>query len=140
MLAGALLLGWTLALSVVDIRAHRLPNVLTLPGAAIILAVCALCGRWSEAATGGVALAGRYCVVHLANPASMGAGDVKLALGLGALTAACGPQTWLLGALGAPIVTAVVGVASLARGRGGAVPHGPSMCVASLVAVAVALA
>ena len=37
----------------------------------------------------------------------MGAGDVKLALGLGALTGAFGPDVWLLGALGAPVLTAL---------------------------------
>ena len=65
----------------------------------------------------------------------MGAGDVKLALGLGALTGAFGADVWLLGAVGAPALTALFGL--LARVR--TLPHGPSMCVASLAAAALAV-
>ncbi|COW01440.1 Conserved membrane protein of uncharacterised function [Mycobacterium tuberculosis] len=62
-----------------------------------------------------------YLLVHLALPAAMGAGDVKLAIGLAAplLTAVCG------------VMVTPWGVRTL--------PHGPSMCVASLGAVGLAL-
>ena len=90
-------------------------------------------GRGWPALAGSVALAGLYLVVHLAAPAAMGAGDVKLALGLGALTGAFGVDVWALAALAAPLLTALVG---LARRRGGPLPHGPAMCLASLGAVA----
>jgi leader peptidase (prepilin peptidase)/N-methyltransferase len=43
------------------------------------------------------------------------------------------------GALGAPLLTAVAGVITAARRRGALVPHGPSMCVASLAAVGLAV-
>ncbi|MCV7226925.1 prepilin peptidase [Mycolicibacterium komossense] len=119
-------------LSVVDVRDRRLPNVLTLPGAVVILVVAAVCGRGLPALIGAAALGGAYLVVHLVAPAAMGAGDVKLALGLGALTAALGTEVWALAALGAPLVTVVWGV--LARLR--TVPHGPSMCLATTAAVA----
>ncbi len=36
----------------------------------------------------------------------MGAGDVKLAIGIGALTGAFGVDVWALAALGAPLLTA----------------------------------
>lgn len=125
-------LGWMATLSVVDVRDRRLPNVLTLPGAVVILVVAAVCGRGLPALIGAAALGGAYLVVHLVAPAAMGAGDVKLALGLGALTAALGTEVWALAALGAPLVTVVWGV--LARLR--TVPHGPSMCLATTAAVA----
>ena len=64
----------------------------------------------------------------------MGAGDVKLAIGVGALTGAFGPDVWLLAALAAPLLTALWAVA-LASAAGSAVPHGPSMCVAAAAAV-----
>ena len=72
----------------------------------------------------------------------MGAGDVKLAVGLGALTGCFGAGVWFVAAVGAPLLTAVVG--ALARLRGGAdgtatVPHGPSMCLASAAGVGLAL-
>jgi leader peptidase (prepilin peptidase)/N-methyltransferase len=124
-------LSWMAALSVVDIRQRRLPNRLTLPGALVILAVATAGGRGGPALIGAAALAGAYLVVHLMAPAAMGAGDVKLALGLGALTAALGSEVWALAALGAPLVTVVWAVVARAR----TVPHGPSMCLATLLAI-----
>ena len=132
---GGAVTGWALALSVHDIRERRLPNPLTLTGAAVILAGAAACGRWPGAPAGSLALAGLYLVVHLCSPAAMGAGDVKLAVGLGAFTGAFGVGVWALAAFGAPVFTAVLGMVSAVRGRGGVVPHGPSMCAASLAAV-----
>ena len=55
---------------------------------------------------GAVALFAVYAVVHLVSPAAMGAGDVKLAIGIGALTGTFGGDVWLLAALGAPVLTA----------------------------------
>lgn len=130
----AVVLVWAMALSVVDIRQRRLPNTLTLPGAAAVLAVAAAAGRGLPALYGALGLAALYLLVHLVAPAGLGAGDVKLAVGLGALTGAFGPEVWLLAALGAPLITALCGVV----GRVRTLPHGPSMCVASLAAVALA--
>ena len=68
--------------------------------------------------------------------AAMGGGDVKLALGLGALTGMCGADVWVLAAIGAPLLTAGYAVLVLLRRNGRTVPHGPSMCLASAAAVA----
>lgn len=134
-LACAAVLVWAAALTLHDVRRRRLPNALTLPGAVVILAVAAVGGRWPAALCGALALAAPYLAVHLLAPGAMGAGDVKLALGLGALTGAFGADVWLLGAFGAPVLTVLFGL--LARVR--TLPHGPSMCVASLAAVALAV-
>ena len=48
MAAGVVLL-WMGALSVYDIRQRRLPNLLTLPGAAAILLGAIVGGRWLPA-------------------------------------------------------------------------------------------
>ncbi len=125
--AAAAILAWMTALCVADLRDRRLPNALTLPGAAAIAVVAGCCGRGLPAVLGALALAGAYLVVHLAAPRGMGAGDVKLALGTGALTGAFGAEVWFLGALGAPLLTLAVAVV----GRRRVVPHGPSMCLAS---------
>jgi leader peptidase (prepilin peptidase) / N-methyltransferase len=69
----------------------------------------------------------------------MGAGDVKLALGLGALTGCFGLQVWLLAAMGAPVLTAAIGAVARLGWSAMKVPHGPSMCLASASAVALAL-
>jgi len=132
-------IAWSVALSVIDMRQRRLPNALTLTGAAVILAAAALGGRGSPALLGAAALGGMYLVVHLVNPAGMGGGDVKLALGTGALTGALGVDVWVLAALAAPLLTAVLGTVWALCRRGRSVPHGPSMCATSLAAAAVAV-
>ena len=137
MLVAAVVL-WTSALSCYDLRQRRLPNWLTLPGAAIVLSVALATGRGVPAMSGAVALAGVYLLVHLAAPAAMGAGDVKLALGLGALTGCFGPDVWLVAALGAPLLTAVAGLIAWIGWSAATVPHGPSMCVASAAALGLA--
>jgi leader peptidase (prepilin peptidase)/N-methyltransferase len=134
--AGVCVLAWFTALSAYDIRQRRLPNWLTLPGGVIVLAVAALCGSGMGALAGAAALALLYLVIHLVVPAGMGAGDVKLAIGVGALTSAFGFDSWVLAALGAPILTALWAVIAMACGSRAAVPHGPSMCVAAVAAVA----
>src|SRR5215475_11064895 len=136
--AGACVLAWLTALSVFDIRERRLPNWLTLPGAVAVLAVAAAAGRGVPAVLGAVGLAGLYLVVHLIAPPAMGAGDVKLAMGVGALTGAFGFDVWALAAVGAPLLTAIWALVALVR-RQPTVPHGPSMCVAALVATALAV-
>lgn len=134
MLAAAVL-AWMGVLCVCDVRQRRLPNWLTLPGAGVILLFAGLAGRGVPALAGAAALAGVYLLVHLALPAAMGAGDVKLAIGLGGLTGCFGVEVWFLAALAAPLLTAVCGVMVTVR----TLPHGPSMCVASLGAVGLAL-
>jgi leader peptidase (prepilin peptidase)/N-methyltransferase len=79
-----------------------------------------------------------YLLVHLASPAAMGAGDVKLAIGLGGLAGCFGVGVWFLAALAAPLLTALWGVAVLPRGVR-TVPHGPSMCLATAGAAGLAL-
>ncbi|HYB38109.1 MAG TPA: A24 family peptidase [Mycobacterium sp.] len=137
MLVGVLLL-WMGALSLYDIRQRRLPNALTLPGAAVILFGAVIAGCGLPALAGAAALALMYLLVHLAAPAAMGAGDVKLAIGLGALTGCFGVEVWFLAALAAPLLTALWCLLATVRRDAAAVPHGPSMCLASLAAVALA--
>jgi leader peptidase (prepilin peptidase)/N-methyltransferase len=133
---GVCALAWLAALTVYDIRDRRLPNWLTLPGAVAVLAVATVWGRGAPALVGAVALFVVYLVVHLLAPAAMGAGDVKLAIGVGALTGAYGPDMWALAALAAPLVTAVWAIVALIRRSGSTVPHGPSMCAAAAAATA----
>jgi len=130
-------LAWLAMLSCHDIRERRLPNRLTLPGAAVIMLGAVVAGRGLPALAGAAALAGVYLLVHLAAPAAMGAGDVKLAIGLGGLTGCFGADVWFLAALAAPLLTALCGVVAMRRGVR-TVPHGPAMCLASATAVALA--
>ena len=134
--AGLVIGAWMLALSVYDLRERRLPNWLTLPGAAAILVAGAMTGKGIAALAGAAALFGLYLLIHLLSPRAMGVGDVKLALGLGALTGMCGADVWVLAAIGAPLLTAVCAAVVLLWRHDRTVPHGPSMCLASAAAVA----
>jgi leader peptidase (prepilin peptidase) / N-methyltransferase len=137
--AGVCVLVWLVMLCVYDIRERRLPNALTLPGSAVILGVAAVAGRGMPALAGGVALFAVYLFIHLVAPAAMGAGDVKLAIGVGALTGAFGIHVWILAALAAPLLTAAWAIVAVARRAGVTVPHGPSMCLAAVAACALAV-
>ncbi|RAV15678.1 prepilin peptidase [Mycolicibacterium sp. GF69] len=130
---------WLAALSVFDIRERRLPNWLTLPGALLVLTAAATAGRGVAALAGAAALFGVYLMVHLLVPAAMGAGDVKLAIGVGALTGAFGIDVWALAALGASLLTAAWGVVAVMYSWERAVPHGFSMCLAAAAAISLVI-
>ena len=102
----------------------------------MILLAGAMAGRGLSALAGAAALTGVYLLVHLMAPAALGAGDVKLAIGLGGLAGCFGVEVWLLAALAAPLLTALCGW--ILRGAR-TVPHGPSMCLATVGAAAVAV-
>lgn len=125
------MLAWMAALSCFDIRQRRLPNLLTLPGAAIVLIGAALAGRGVPALAGAIALTGLYLLVHAVAPGAMGAGDVKLAIGLGGLAGCFGAAVWFLAAITAPLLTVVIALSVGMR----AVPHGPSMMLATALAL-----
>ncbi|MGW0158577.1 prepilin peptidase [Mycobacterium sp. NPDC003323] len=127
---------WLTALTIYDLRERRLPNALTLPGAVVILAAASVTGQGGPALAGAAALFGVYLLIHLSVPADLGAGDVKLALGLGALTGAHGIDVWTLAAVAAPLLTAVWALTARMFGRTDPVPHGPSMCVGAAVPLA----
>jgi leader peptidase (prepilin peptidase)/N-methyltransferase len=134
-----LVLVWMAALSHYDVRQRLLPNRLTIPGFAAITLAAVDAGHGRTALAGAAVLATVYLLVHLLAPAAMGAGDVKLALGMGALTGCFGADVWLLAAIGAPLLTVVIGTAARIIWSARTVPHGPSMCVASVAAVGLAV-
>ncbi|WP_040780132.1 prepilin peptidase [Nocardia pneumoniae] len=138
------LAAWCVTLTVLDLRERRLPNRLTGFGALAVLGYASIAGQFTAAALGAAFLATPYLLVHLAAPAALGAGDVKLAVGLGAAAALGGAQVWVWAALSAPALTACVASVALAarhmRPSGSAagdprftVPHGPSMCLSTLL-------
>jgi leader peptidase (prepilin peptidase) / N-methyltransferase len=135
-LLAVLVTTWLITLSAFDIRHRRLPNALTLPGAVAVLGGAAVYGRGGPALAGAAALTAVYLLVHVVAPAGLGAGDVKLAAGLGALAGAFGADAWTLAAVGAPMLTGLWALGALAAGKTDPVPHGPSMCVATAASVA----
>jgi len=137
---GVVVILWLVALSAYDVRERRLPNFLTLPGAAVVLIVAVSAGRGTPAVLGATALLAIYLAVYLLASSAMGAGDVKLAVGLGGLTGSFGVDVWALAAIAAPLLTALVAIVVVTRDVPSAtLPHGPSMCVAAAGACALAI-
>lgn len=124
-------------LALVDLRVHRLPDVLTLPLAAATLALLGIAaalpadaGSWPTALFGGLALGAGYLVLYLINPSGMGLGDVKLALGLGTALGWYGWPVLVTGAFAGILYGAVYGLGMVALRRASrktAIPLGPFM-------------
>ncbi|MCH5676098.1 prepilin peptidase [Streptomyces gilvus] len=122
-------------LAVVDFRVQRLPDPLTLPLAAaalVLLGLVALvpehAGDWPTALFGALALGGAFFLLFLINPGGMGFGDVKLALGLGAVLGWYGWATVMLGTFAAFLLGALYGGALVVARRAGrktAIAFGP---------------
>ncbi|WP_245873896.1 prepilin peptidase [Streptomyces phaeoluteigriseus] len=122
-------------LAAVDLRVKRLPDPLTLSLAAAaltLLGVAALlpehAGDWTTALLGALALSAGYLVLHLVNPGGMAFGDVKLALGAGAVLGWYGWGTVMLGTFAGFLFGALYGGALLLARRAGrktAIPFGP---------------
>lgn len=134
-----LVLGWlTVALTATDLLHHRLPDALTLPAApvAVLLLVPAGGQVALRATLGAGLLVAAHTAVHLAAPAALGAGDVKLAGTVGAVLGGVSWSALLLGPALAALLTAAVAVAGLLVGRLGRsdpLPHGPAMLASTWV-------
>ncbi|MFR9795402.1 prepilin peptidase [Streptomyces sp. MS06] len=132
-------------LAVVDLRVRRLPDPLTLPLAAAalgLLGVAALLpghsGDWTTAVLGCLALGVGYFVLFLVNPDGMAFGDVKLALGTGAVLGWYGWSTLLLGTLAGFLLGALYGgflVVVRGAGRRTAIAFGPFLLAGALAGV-----
>lgn len=125
-------------LAVVDLRTRRLPNVIVLPAAAIVLAAQIAIApdralEWIAGALGAFAF---LLAAALFNPAGLGMGDVKLALLLGAALGWAVGAALLIGLFAAGLA----GVTMIARngwaaGRKTVLPLGPFLAAGGLVAL-----
>jgi len=119
--------------SATDVVAGRLPNALTLTGSAVLLLTLVPLGAAPllRGMVGALVLGAVSAGVHLASPAALGAGDVKLAAAVGGPLAAA---SWAALAW-APVLAALslaLAAATLRRGR---LPYGPALLGASCVVV-----
>jgi len=134
-----------IALLLIDIDHHRLPNVLTFSTYAVVLVGFALTAsleaQWTDfrrALLGGLALALFFGVLSFLFPRGMGWGDAKLALSLGSVMAWTSWGALVVGGFGAFLLGAVWGVGAMVFGRAGrksALPFGPFMIIAAFAAV-----
>ncbi|MCK7628227.1 A24 family peptidase [Streptomyces sp. RS10V-4] len=132
-------------LALVDRRVQRLPDVLTLPLAALAATALGAVGwltgapaPWLRALLGGLALAVGYLLLFLLNPAGLGLGDVKLALGLGVALGWYGWRTLLTGAAAGLLLGAVHAAYLLLvrrAGRRATMPLGPFMITGAFLAL-----
>jgi leader peptidase (prepilin peptidase) / N-methyltransferase len=135
----------SVALALIDIDLHKLPDVLTLPSypvAAVLLTAGALAAHEPfdlvRAAIGGVALFALYAVLWFVYPRGMGLGDVKLAGVLGLYLGYLGWGTLAVGAFLGFALGGVIGVTLMATGRAtrkSKIPFGPFMLSGALAAV-----
>ena len=139
------LAGVSVALAVIDLEHHRLPNAIVLPsyavGGALLAASSILVGDWPalvRAAIGLASLFAFYLIAALSYPGGMGFGDVKLAGVLGLYLAWLGWGEFAVGAFAAFLLGGLFAVALLATRRvqrTGGIPFGPWMLAGAWVGV-----
>lgn len=137
-----------IALTLIDLDTHRLPNTIVLPSYVVGAALLTLASlnpggapRWHSlltAAVGCAVLYGFYFAVMFAYPAGMGFGDVKLAGVLGLYLGWLGWGPLAVGAFGAFVIGGLFAVALVATRRAhrkSGIPFGPWMVAGAAVGV-----
>lgn len=135
----------TIALAVIDLDVHRLPNVMVLPAYAVVgslLLVAALVGgdivAFARALAGSGILFAFYFLVAVVAPRGMGMGDVKLAGVLGMMLGWFGWGSLAVGGFSAFVLGGLVGIALIAirkARRTTAIPFGPWMLAGAWVGI-----
>jgi leader peptidase (prepilin peptidase) / N-methyltransferase len=131
------LLAISVALALIDIEHHRLPNAIVLPSygvGAVLLAVPAVAagepGRLLRMVVGAAVMYGVYFALMVISPRGMGFGDVKLAGVLGGYLAWFGYGSAVVGGFLAFVVGGVAGILLILLQRAGMksmIPFGPYM-------------
>jgi leader peptidase (prepilin peptidase)/N-methyltransferase len=131
------------ALALIDLDHHRLPDAIVLPSYPVLAVLLAAAGLGTgdlpaarALLSAGVWLAGYGSIWWSTRGRGMGLGDVKLSGLLGLLLGWLGWGPSLTGLLGGFVVGSVIGVGLLATGRVGRrtpVPHGPFMLVGAAI-------
>ncbi len=136
----------SVALAVIDVRTHRLPNALVLPAYPFLLAALAVAslGRADvvpllQAVIGGAIAFVFYLLLRLVQPRGMGGGDVKLAGLLGIALGYLGWDALLLGLFAGFLLGGLFSVGlvlSRRAGRRTRIPFGPWMLLGAWIVIA----
>jgi leader peptidase (prepilin peptidase)/N-methyltransferase len=137
----------SVALALIDLDVHRLPDAIVLPSY-VVVPVLLTVASWGaddwpallRAGIGGAALFTFYLVARVVYPPGMGLGDVKLAGLLGMYMAWVGWGALAIGSFGAFLLGGVFSIGLiLARraGRKSGVPFGPWMILGAALGIAV---
>lgn len=145
LLAFLWLAGCSVALAMIDLDVHRLPNAIVFPlflAGAVLLTSAGLIaddgGPLLRAVAGAAILGGVYLLLALVVPGGMGMGDVKLAAALGLFLGYLGWGELAVGGIGAFLLGGVFGMLLLLTRRAGrrtAVPFGPWMLLAAWIGI-----
>lgn len=125
-------------LALIDWRTYRLPDVITLPAAAITALLLIPTGQVVAGLIGAAALTAFYGVLWFIRPEAMGLGDVKLALLIGLVAGSLGWQAWLIAGVGGQVLGALYGIGVIVvkkRDKKTDIPFGPFMLLGALAAV-----
>lgn len=133
-----------IALALIDLDTRLLPSAIILPSYPVLAVLLTASAWWhhdwwslARAGIGGAALFAFFLALALVFSTGMGSGDVRLAGLVGGMLGYLSWPALVIGAAGAFVLGAIVGVAVLARHRGDrgrALPFGPFMVLAALVA------
>jgi leader peptidase (prepilin peptidase) / N-methyltransferase len=133
------LAGASVALTVIDVQTHRLPNAIVYPTIIVAALSAALSAValdsvevFARAMAGGGILFAFYLALALIWKGGMGLGDVKLAAAIGIYLGYVGWEALIVGAFAAFIVGGLASVVLLARGAATgktAIPFGPCMLI-----------
>ena len=133
------------ALALIDLDVHRLPDAIVLPAYPVVAVLLAAAswgsGDWGSllrAVIGAAALFAFYGLLWVVYPAGMGRGDVKLAGVVGGALAGLGWGSLVVGAFAAFLVGGVfaIGLLLLRRaGRKSGIPFGPWMILGAAIGI-----
>ncbi|UQX89549.1 prepilin peptidase [Jatrophihabitans telluris] len=134
-----------IALTMIDVDVHRLPDAIVLPSYPVLALLLTLGAvthdtPWAllRMLIGGLALWLSYLLLHLAYPAGMGWGDVKLAGIVGAMLGYLSYSSLLVGAFAAFFLGSLVSVPLLVSSRASRksrIPFGPFMLAGAFLAL-----
>lgn len=135
----------SVALALIDIDTHRLPDRIVLPSyvvGIVLLGGAAVLsqdiGALLSALAGGAVLVAVYLALALIRPGGMGLGDVKLAGAIGILLGYLGLGPLLVGAFGAFLLGGLFSIVLLAlrrAGRRSGIPFGPWMLAGAWIGI-----
>lgn len=141
--------GVVAAAAAIDLQCHRLPNLLTLPTAAMTsVAVVAVTVAGDDTSRGIAAVAAAACwygalwlfgfgYLALTGKTGLGGGDMKLTLTLGLVVGWVDPLLVLPAMIIATLIGTVIGVAGIVRtGKSTRLAFGPALAAGAVVAAA----
>jgi len=139
------LAGASIALTVIDLRTHRLPNAIVYPTVVVAAAAAALVAFGegdlevlARALAGGGILFAFYLILGLLWKGGMGLGDIKLAAAVGVYLGTIGWGALVVGAFAAFVLGGVLSVILLVTkvvSRTSGIPFGPWMLAGAWIGI-----